>query len=118
MRRSGRIGAPDFRQAAAAAGKEYFMSTGRVLGIVELLYENVTRGVNTFDEARKWAVKLGDLTAEERLVLDVALSDPSQLRAFGERIVAKGPRVYPSWQSRAARAAPRDVPEGPPERKH
>ncbi len=94
------------------------MSTGRVLGIVELLYENVTRGVNTFDEARKWAIKLGDLTAEERLVLDVALSDPSQLRAFGEHIVARGPRVYPSWQSRSARAAPQEATEGRPEPKH
>ncbi len=94
------------------------MSTGRVLGIVELLYENVTRGVNTFEEARKWAVKVGDLTVEERLVLDVALSDPSQLRAFGERIVARGPRVYPSWQSRAARAAPREATEGIREPKH
>ena len=94
------------------------MSTGRVLGIVELLYENVTRGVNTFEEARKWAVKLGDLTADERLVLDVALSDPSQLKAFGERIVARGPRVYPSWQSRAARVAARDATESRPERKH
>jgi hypothetical protein len=83
------------------------MSTGRVLGIVELLYENVTRGVNTFEEVRKWAVKLGDLTAEERLVLDVALSDPSQLKAFGERIVAGGPRIYPGWQPEAGRVAAR-----------
>ncbi len=83
------------------------MSTGRVLRIVELLYENVTRGVSTFEEARKWAVKLGDLTADERLVLDVALSDPSQLKAFGERIVARGPRIYPSWRPRAAQTAAR-----------
>jgi hypothetical protein len=109
---------PTFGRLLPPPGREYFMSTGRVLGIVELLYENVTRGVNTFDEARKWAVKLGDLTVEERLVLDVALSDPSQLKAFGERIVAKGPRVYPTWQSRAARVAPREATEGLPEPKH
>ncbi len=94
------------------------MSTLRVLGIVELLYENVTRGVNTFEEARKWAVKLGDLTADERLVLDVALSDPSQLKAFGERIVARGPRIYPSWRLGTARTAARDGTEGQSEGTH
>lgn len=94
------------------------MSTMRVLGIVELLYENVTRGVSTFEEARKWAVKLGDLTADERLVLDVALSDPSQLKAFGERIVASRPRIHPGWRPGAARREGRGGTEGRSERTH